>query len=100
MRKLDNKSCEGLHLQVKRDSQENLKNLYVKHTIFPVVYEAKGMTFCTHVPRTCLQKRLILDFHLFARIRSQRCEFQAVHKIQPINIRYLPNQQFFKENGS
>ena len=29
-----------------------------------------------------------------------RREFQTVHKIQPINIRYLPNLQFLKENGS
>ena len=58
------------------------------------------MTFCTHVPRTCVHKRLILDFHLFAQIGSYMREFQTVHKIQPINIRYLPNLQFFKENGS
>ena len=23
------------------------------------------MKFCTHVPRTCVNKRLVLDFHLF-----------------------------------
>ena len=26
-------------------------------------------------------------------------EFQTVHKIQPANIKYLPNLQLFKENG-
>ena len=28
--------------------------------------EAKGMIFCTQVPRTCVHKRLVLDFYLFA----------------------------------
>ena len=27
-----------------------------------VVYEAKGMKFCTRVPRTCVHKRSVLDF--------------------------------------
>ena len=51
---------------VKADSQENLKNLQVKHPFFSVVYEAKGMKFCTQIPRACVRKHLILDFHLFA----------------------------------
>ena len=33
---------------------------------FSAVYEGKGMKFCTQVPRTCVCKRLGLDFHLFA----------------------------------
>ena len=59
---------------------------------FSVVYEAKGMKFFTQVPRTCVDKSLVLDFHLFAKMESKRPEFQTVHKIQLINIRYLPNQ--------
>ena len=68
MRKLDNKPCEGLRLRVKADSQENLKNLKAKRSILSVVYEAKGMKFCIQVPRTCVDKRFVLDFHLFAQI--------------------------------
>ena len=26
----------------------------------------KGMKFCTQVPRTCVDKRLFLEFHIFA----------------------------------
>ena len=37
----------------------------VKRPIISVVYEAKGMTYCTQVPRTCVHKRLVFDFHLF-----------------------------------
>ena len=33
---------------------------------FSVVYEAKGLKFYTQVPRTCVHKCLVLDFHLFA----------------------------------
>ena len=66
MTKLDNKSYEGLSLQVRTDSHQNLKNLSVKHQIFSVVYEVNGTKFCTHVPRTCVLERLVLDFHLFA----------------------------------
>ena len=33
---------------------------------FSAIYEGKGMKFCTQVPRTCVHKRLVLDFHLFA----------------------------------
>ena len=45
-------------------------------------YIVKGMKFCTQVPRTCVQKRVVLDFHLFVlKIRSQMHEFQTVHKI-------------------
>ena len=44
-----------------------------------------------------MHKRVILDFHLFAiKIGSQTREFQTVHKIQAINIRYLQNLQFLK----
>ena len=32
---------------------------------FSVVHEANGMIF-TQVPRTCVHKRLVVDFHLFA----------------------------------
>ena len=39
--------------RVKTDSQENLKNLQVNAPFFSVVYEAKGMKFCTQVPRRC-----------------------------------------------
>ena len=35
-------------------------------SFFSVVYEAKGMKLCTQVPKTCVHKRLVLDFHLFA----------------------------------
>ena len=63
---LDYNSCEALHLQGKTDSQKNLKNLSVKRPIFSVVYEAKDMKFCTHGPRTCVQKRSVLDIYLFA----------------------------------
>ena len=31
---------------------------------------------------------------------NERRGFQTVHKFQKINIRYLPNLQFFKENDS
>ena len=55
------------------------------------------MKFCARVPRTCLHKRLVLDFSF---ICLNRALFQTVHKLQPINIRYLTNLQFFKENGS
>ena len=65
--------------------------------MFSAVYEGKGMKFCTQVARTCVHKRSVLDFHLFALIGTYRREFQTVHKIQPINIRYLPNLQFFKK---
>ena len=27
-----------------------------------IVYETKGMKFCTQVPITCVHKRLVLDF--------------------------------------
>ena len=40
---------------------------------------------------TCAHEPLVLDFHLFACIGSYRREFHAVHKFQPIIIRYLPN---------
>ena len=49
------------------------------------------MKFYTQVLRTCVHKHLVLDFNLFASIRTETSEFQAIHKIQPINIRYLPN---------
>ena len=58
------------------------------------------MKFCTQVPKTCMYKRLALDFHLFALIGSWTREFQKLHKIQPISIKYLSNLQFFEENGS
>ena len=38
------------------------------------------MKFCTQVFRTCVHKCLVSDFHSFAKIESQRREFQ------PINI--------------
>ena len=53
------------------------------------------MKFCTQVPRTCLHKRLVFDFHLFAYIGRQRFEFQTVHKFQPIHRKYLLNLPFF-----
>ena len=28
----------------------------------------KGKKFCTHVPRTCVHKLLVLNFHLFAKL--------------------------------
>ena len=31
-----------------------------------LIMKLRGMKFCTHVPRTCVHKRLVLDFHLFA----------------------------------
>ena len=58
------------------------------------------MKFCTHVPRTCVHESLVLNFPLFAYIRSWRREVQTVHKDQLINERYLKNLQFIKENGS
>ena len=51
---------------VKTDSQETLKNLQVKRPFFSVVYEDKGMKFCTQFPGTCVHKYFVLDFHLFA----------------------------------
>ena len=66
---------------------------------FSVVYGAKGMKFCTQVARSCVHKRLVFDFHLFAKIGRKRREFQTVHKFQPINIRYLLKLHFFF-NGS
>ena len=38
----------------------------IKLENFTNVYEAKGMKFCTQVPRACVHKRLVLDFNLFA----------------------------------
>ena len=60
-----------------------------KTHLFTVVYEAKGMKLCTQVPRICVHKCLVLDFHLFGRIGFKMLEFQTVHKIKPINIMYL-----------
>ena len=57
------------------------------------------MKVCTLTPIACVHNRLVLDFHLFAEIGSLAREFQAVNKIQPINIIYLPNLQFLKENA-
>ena len=89
MRKLDNKSCEGLRLQVKRDSQEKLEKPIGTTPDFSQLFmklrEAKSMKFCTQVPRTCLHKRLVFDFH------------NSVHKFKPINIRYLLNLHFLKK---
>ena len=65
MRKLDNKSCDGLRLRVKADSKENLKKTVGKIPDCSVVYEAKGTKCCTQVPSTCIRKRLVLDFHSF-----------------------------------
>ena len=42
------------------------ETLRYEDPLFSVVYEAKSVEFCTQVPRTCVQKRLVLDFHLFA----------------------------------
>ena len=58
--------CKHYICKVKTDSQENLKSLQVKRPIFSVVYEAKGMKFCTQVPTTFVHKLLVLDFHVFA----------------------------------
>ena len=58
------------------------------------------MKFCTQVPRTCVHKRLVFDFHLFAEIGRKRCEFQTVHKFQPIHIKYLLNLHILQKNGS
>ena len=33
---------------------------------FSVVYEGKSMKFCAQAPKTCIHKRYVLDFHLFA----------------------------------
>ena len=66
-----------------------------RFAFFSVVCAAKGMKFCTDIPRTCVHKRLVLDFHLFAWIGFQRRKFHTVHKIQPMNIRHLPNLQIF-----
>ena len=62
MRKLDNTSCEGLRLQVKTVSHQNLKNYTQNARFFSVAYEAKDMKFCTQVPRVCVHKRLVLHF--------------------------------------
>ena len=40
--------------------------IYVPCMLFSVVYEAKGVKFCIHVPRTWVHKPLVLDVHLFA----------------------------------
>ena len=69
------------------DKTPNLSKLFMKLSI----------KFCTQVTRMCLQKCLVFDFHLFAQIGHQRCEFQTVHKFQPINIRYLLNLHFVKK---
>ena len=53
------------------------------------------MKFCTLVPRTCMHKHLVSDFHFFTKNGSQGYEFQTVQKIEPINIINLPNLQFF-----
>ena len=68
MRKLDNKSCEGLRLRVVNDRFTRKLEKPVGKTpdFFSVVYESKDMKFCTQVPKTCVHKRFILDFHLFA----------------------------------
>ena len=57
VRELDYNSCEALHLHGKE------KPIGKNAPFFSVVYEAKGMKFCTQVPRTCAH---ILDFYLFA----------------------------------
>ena len=57
------------------------------------------MKLCRQILKTCVHKPVILDFNLFAQIGSYRHEFQTVRKIQPIDIRYLTNLQFLKENG-
>ena len=51
VKKLDEKSCEGLDLRVNTVSHQCLKTLQVKRRFFSVAYEAKGMRFCTQVPK-------------------------------------------------
>ena len=43
-----------------------LENPTGNSLLVSVVYEADGMKFSTRIPRTCMCKRLVLDFHLFA----------------------------------
>ena len=67
MRKLDNKSCEGLCFASKDSFTPKLEKPTGKTSDFvSVVYKASGMKFCAQVPRTCVRKHLVLDFHLFA----------------------------------
>ena len=63
MRRLDNKSCEGLRLRVKTVSHQNLKNSEVRElfSLFSIVYEAKDVKFRIQVPRTCVHKCFVLD---------------------------------------
>ena len=49
------------------------------------------MKFCTQVPRTCVHQPLSLSFSFYL------IEFHTGHKIQPINIKYLPNLQFLSK---
>ena len=49
-----------------RFTRKLVKPIIRNARFFSVVYEAKGMKFCTQVPRTCVHKHLVLDFHLFA----------------------------------
>ena len=36
----------------------------IGNPLFSVTYEVKGVKFCTQVPRKCMHKPLVLDFHL------------------------------------
>ena len=47
-------------------SRKLVKHVGKTPDFFSVVYEDEGMKSCTQVPRTCMDKHLVLNFHLFA----------------------------------
>ena len=66
--------------------------------LFTFVDEGKDVKFCTRAEQTC--RNLQSQIFICLLKSAMRCEFQTLQKFQPINIRYLSNTQFFKENGS
>ena len=59
-------SCEALHLQGQDIFTRKLEKPIGKTPNFSQFFKAKGMKFCTQVPRTCVHKLLFLELHLFA----------------------------------
>ena len=47
------------------------------------------MKFCTQVTRTCVHKRLVLDFHLFAYTSFQWTEDEQGFQIQYLTLQGL-----------